>query len=101
MSATADGALTRIKGHLEPFEKGPLEKNVRAHYEHLQHLTASLRKIGIDDETIDQQVFEIFDSYKAELLRNIARIEAQSQFKSERPDPLRTQSNQPAGGHNE
>jgi hypothetical protein len=76
MSATANGALTRIKGHLEPFEKGPLEKNVRAHYEHLQHLTASLRKIGLDDATIDRQVFEIFDSYKAELLRNITRIEA-------------------------
>jgi hypothetical protein len=101
MSATADGALTRIKSHLEPFEKGPLERNVRAHYEHLQHLTASLRKIGLDDATIDQQVFEIFDSYKAELLRNITRIEAQSQFRSERPAALRAQTHQPAGGHDE
>lgn len=94
MSAANCDTLSRIKGHLEPFERGPLEKNVRAHYEHLQRLTATLRKIGIDDATIDQQVFDIFDSYKAELLRNVARIEAQRAEDERRASAAR----QPVGG---
>lgn len=80
MSPADARALSRIKDHLVPFESGPLKNNVRAHYEHLHHLADGLRKIGIDDETVDRQLLEVFESYKIELLRNIARIEAQSRL---------------------
>ena len=73
-------ALSKIKDRLAPFETGPLRTNVRAHYEHLHQLAESLRRIGLDDDAIDREVIEIFESYKQELLRNIARIEDQARF---------------------
>jgi hypothetical protein len=86
---TNAAALLQIKADLAPFERGPLQNNVRAHYEHLQSLTASLQRIGLDEETIDQQVHEVFESYKAELLRNINRIHGQSERKSSQLELLR------------
>ena len=68
-------ALAQIKDDLARFDARPdLQDNVRRHYEHLETLTASLKKLGVDNKVIDQHVLEIFNKYRMELLRNIERI---------------------------
>jgi hypothetical protein len=68
-------ALAQIKDDLARFDVGPdLQDSVRRHYEHLETLTTSLKKLGVDNKVIDQHVLEIFNKYRMELLRNIERI---------------------------
>ena len=70
------GALAQIKDDLSRFELEPdLRNSVREHYQHLESLAASLRKLGIDGKTIDHHVTQIFEKYRVELMRNIERLE--------------------------
>ena len=70
------GALAQIKDDLSRFELEPdLRNSVREHYQHLESLAASLRKLGIDGKTIDHHVVQIFEKYRMELMRNIERLE--------------------------
>ena len=70
------GALAQIKDDLSRFELEPdLRNSVRDHYRHLETLVASLKKLGIDGESIDHHVTQIFEKYRVELLRNFERLE--------------------------
>jgi hypothetical protein len=70
------GALAQIKDDLSRFEQEPdLRNSVREHYQHLESLAASLRRLGIDGKAIDYHVTQIFEKYRVELLRNIERLE--------------------------
>lgn len=70
------GALVQIKDDLSRFELEPdLRNSVREHYQHLELLAASLRRLGIDGKAIDYHVTQIFEKYRVELLRNIERLE--------------------------
>jgi hypothetical protein len=67
-----DGALRMIRQDLASFPVEPaMQQNVKDHYEHLQHLAGSLRKLGVDSKVIDQSVIEIFNAYKVQLMRNL------------------------------
>ena len=69
------GALAQIRNDLSQFELEPeLRNSVREHYQHLESLAASLRKLGIDGKAIDHHVSQIFEKYRVELLRNIERL---------------------------
>ncbi|HKY06856.1 MAG TPA: hypothetical protein VJQ55_01380 [Candidatus Binatia bacterium] len=51
-----------------------LNERVRLHVDHLEALVQTLKNLGIGDAAINDQVAEIFERYKADLLRDIARI---------------------------
>lgn len=51
-----------------------LNERVRLHVDHLESLVQTLKNLGIGDAAINDQVAEIFERYKADLLRDIARI---------------------------
>jgi len=69
------GALAQIKDDLSRFELEPdLHNSVREHYEHLETLAASLKRLGIDGKAIDYHVTQIFEKYRVELMRNIERL---------------------------
>jgi hypothetical protein len=75
IAAVPGPALTLIKEDLARLELEPdFCDSVRHHYEHLEALSASLRTLGIESQTIDRHVLEIFDKYKTELLRNIGML---------------------------
>ena len=72
----ATDALAQIKDDLSRFELRPdLCNSVREHYQHLESLATSLRRLGIDGKTIDHHVTQIFEKYRVELMRNIERLE--------------------------
>jgi hypothetical protein len=75
-NSETSGALAQIKNDLCRFELEPdLRNSVREHYQHLESLAASLRRLGIDGKAIDYHVTQIFEKYRVELLRNIERLE--------------------------
>jgi hypothetical protein len=51
-----------------------LNERVRLHVDHLSALVQTLKNLGIGDAAINDQVAEIFERYKADLLRDIARV---------------------------
>lgn len=62
-------ALASIKRDLDRFEAEPrLRMSVRDHYTHLTELAEKLRKLGIDDLVVDQQVIGIFERYRSQLM---------------------------------
>jgi hypothetical protein len=74
-NSETSGALAQIKNDLSRFELEPdLRNSVRKHYEHLETLAASLKKLGIDGKAIDYHVTQIFEKYRIELMRNIERL---------------------------
>jgi hypothetical protein len=74
-NSETSGALAQIKNDLSRFELEPdLRNSVRKHYEHLETLAASLKKLGIDGKAIDYHVTQIFEKYRIELIRNIERL---------------------------
>ena len=76
LNNVASGALQQIKNDLSRFALEPdLRNSVGAHYNHLETLAASLKKLGIDGKAIDHHVSRIFEKYRIELLRNIERLE--------------------------
>ena len=48
-----------------------LNERVRLHVDHLEALVQTLKNLGIGDADINDQVAEIFEQYKAQLLRNL------------------------------
>lgn len=50
-----------------------LRERVRRHVDHLDALVQTLRTLGVSDGAINSHVAEIFEQYKAQLLRNIDR----------------------------
>ena len=51
-----------------------LNERVRLHVDHLEALAQTLKNLGIGDAAINDQVAGIFEQYKADLLREIARV---------------------------
>ena len=47
-----------------------LNERVRLHVDHLEALVQTLKNLGIGDAAINDQVAEIFERYKADLLRD-------------------------------
>jgi uncharacterized protein YaaN involved in tellurite resistance len=75
IEAAPGEVLTQIKSDLDRFDLEPdFQDSVSQHYKHLEALSASLRSLGIDSQTIDQHVIDIFNEYRTELLRNIERL---------------------------
>jgi hypothetical protein len=63
-----ESALTSIKRQLDATEGGPLVKDsIRRHYENLEALAASLRKLGMDNQVVDENVTLVFQEYEREL----------------------------------
>jgi hypothetical protein len=53
-----------------------LKDNIARHSETLDRLSASLRKLGMDECQIDEHVVGIFKEYRRELALNIERLGA-------------------------
>ena len=51
-----------------------LNERVRLHVDHLEALVQTLKNLGIGDAAINDQVAEIFERYKVDLLRDMARV---------------------------
>ena len=66
-----------IEGRLEN-ELMPLSvrQSLEQHHEHLCHLADDLKKLGMDQQKIDEHVVDIFREYECELEANIERIKA-------------------------
>jgi hypothetical protein len=67
----SDGAtaLTAIRRQLDATEGGPVvRESIRRHYEHLESLAGSLRKLGMDGREIDENIMQVFREYERELI---------------------------------
>jgi hypothetical protein len=63
-------ALASIKDRLASTQAGSgLRDNLKRHYEHLEALAGSLRKLGMDDHDIAAHVVQIFSEYEHELMQ--------------------------------
>jgi hypothetical protein len=40
------------------------EANVKRHYEHLENLAANLRKLGMDEHEISDEILQVFKQYE-------------------------------------
>jgi hypothetical protein len=66
--------LASAKADLERFQSiSAVTDNVRTHYENLERLAASLRQLGMDELTIDENVIALFAEYNMELAKAINR----------------------------
>lgn len=64
--------LAVAKTGLQRFESvSEVRESLRSHYENLERLSNNLRKLGIDEQTIDQNVIELFNEYKEVLETSI------------------------------
>jgi hypothetical protein len=71
----AQNATARTHSNVSMLERRQiLRDRVQRHVDHLDALVQTLRKLGVGDAAIDGHVAEIFEQYKAQLLRNIDRI---------------------------
>lgn len=60
--------LTLIKKKLDAADAGPsVHENIKRHYEHLESLAASLRKLGMDERTISDEIVSVFEQYEKAL----------------------------------
>jgi hypothetical protein len=63
-----------IKGLLDTGEGDAVaQESFRRHYEHLEELAANLRRLGMDEHQIDENIMEIFKEYERELVSYITR----------------------------
>jgi hypothetical protein len=61
--------LAEIKRKLDSTEGGPaVQENVRRHYEHLENLAANLRKLGMDERDISDEIVQVFKRYEQALM---------------------------------
>jgi hypothetical protein len=66
-------ALGAIKQQLEATEGGSVVRDsVKRHYENLERLAAGLRKLGIDDREVGENITQVFHEYERELTNYIA-----------------------------
>jgi hypothetical protein len=62
-------ALGAIKQQLDATGGGPdVRESVRRHYENLERLAAGLRKLGMDDNVVDENITQVFHEYERELV---------------------------------
>jgi hypothetical protein len=65
MTLTCDGALARIKQKLDiAAGSSHVQQNVKRHYEHLETLAASLRRLGMDEREISDEIMQVFQRYE-------------------------------------
>jgi hypothetical protein len=65
LAATRDDTLAHIKRQLDATAGGPgIQENVKRHYEHLEKLAASLRRLGMDEREISDEIMEVFRRYE-------------------------------------
>lgn len=66
--AKQDDTLSIIKQKLDATgEKPDVQANVKRHYEHLENLAANLRKMGMDERTISDEILSVFEQYERAL----------------------------------
>jgi hypothetical protein len=66
-AATGEGdTLALIKRRLGAAAGGgpSVQENVRRHFEDLEKLAGSLRKLGMDERTIDDEIMQVFRRYE-------------------------------------
>ncbi len=74
-SEAQNAAIRAQQPNVTIFERRQILKDrVRRHVDHLDALVQTLQKLGVGDTAINSHVAEIFEQYKAQLLRNIDRI---------------------------
>lgn len=71
----------RLEKELMPIS---VRQSLEQHHEHLCHLADDLRKLGMDQQQIDEHVVEIFREYEGELEANIKRIKAAEENRENR-----------------
>ena len=72
-TARSEGTLRAIKDQLDATEGEPaVRESVKRHYENLERLAASLRKLGMDDSAIDDNITQVFHEYERELVNYMA-----------------------------
>jgi hypothetical protein len=60
--------LTLIKKKLDAADSSPaIDGNIKRHYEHLENLAASLRRLGMDERTISDEILSVFQQYEKAL----------------------------------
>ena len=78
MTQTTEGSgdvLDSIKQQLAATEGGPsVRESVRRHYENLEHLAAGLRRLGMDEQDVGENVTAVFREYGRELANYMASI---------------------------
>jgi hypothetical protein len=66
--APPGGTLADIKQKLDAAQGGPsVQANVKRHYEHLETLAINLRKLGMDEHTISDELMHVFEQYERAL----------------------------------
>lgn len=69
----SEGALGAIKQQLDATEGGSVvRESIKRHYENLERLAAGLRKLGIDDREVGENITQVFHEYERELTNYIA-----------------------------
>jgi hypothetical protein len=67
MLAQSD-TLSTIKQKLDASDAGPgVSENLKRHYEHLENLAASLRRLGMDERTVSEEILAVFHQYEKAL----------------------------------
>ena len=60
--------LSAIKQKLDAADAGPgVNENIKRHYEHLENLAASLRRLGMDERTVSEEILSVFQQYEKAL----------------------------------
>ena len=68
-TAKSETALGAIKQQLDATEGGAVvRESVKRHYENLERLAAGLRKLGMDDSAVDENITQVFHEYERELV---------------------------------
>ena len=66
-------ALGAIKVQLDATEgRSVVRDSVKRHYENLERLAAGLRRLGIDDREVGENITQVFHEYERELTNYIA-----------------------------
>ena len=66
--------LTVIKGLLDSVGGGDEARHsVKRHYEHLEKLARDLRKLGMDEHAVDDNIMQIFREYERELISYVSK----------------------------
>jgi len=69
----SESALAAIKQQLDATEGGQVvRESIKRHYENLERLAAGLRKLGMDDHAVDENIIQVFREYERELVNYVA-----------------------------
>jgi hypothetical protein len=71
-AANGDEALAVVRERLDTGEgDATARQSLRRHYEHLEALAASLRKLGMDEREVGENILMVFCEYERELAHYI------------------------------